>query len=258
MATYRVHKTRDYTVMSNTHLRDKTLSLKAKGLLTLMLSLPEEWDYTIAGLVAICKENETAVKSALNELKAFGYLVVTKLSPAATKSGRFEYQYDIYEKPQCENQSVEKQGKEKQGVENLPVENQGQLSTNKLSTNKSNKDNKKKERKTNSFDAIIAEYTTDEIISDLLKEWLKVRKAKRAAMTDRAIQMNIAKLDKLAIESNMSVEKYLEEVICRGWAAFYPIANYKQDPKQFTKKTEINKTSEYDSFMAELQDMYEG
>ena len=69
MAIYRVHKTKDYTVMSNTHLRDKDMSLKAKGLLTLMLSLPENWDYTINGLVAICKENETAIKSALDELK---------------------------------------------------------------------------------------------------------------------------------------------------------------------------------------------
>ena len=256
MATYRVHKTRDYTVMSNTHLRDKTLSLKAKGLLTLMLSLPEEWDYTIAGLVAICKENETAVKSALNELKKFGYLVVTKLTPDKSQSGRFEYQYDIYEQPYCENQSVEKQGKEKQGVENLPVENQGQLNTNKSIINKSITNNKK-ERKTNSFDAIISEYTTDEKISELLKEWLKVRKAKRAALTDKAIQINIAKLDKLAAESNMSVIDYLEEIICRGWAAFYPIVNYKTDPKVINKKS-VDKKSEYDSFMDELQEMYEG
>lgn len=100
--------------------------------------------------------------------------------------------------------------------------------------------NKKKERKNNSFDAIISEYTTDEKISDLLKEWLKVRKAKRAALTDKAIQMNIAKLDKLSAESNMSVEKYLEEVICRGWAAFYPITNYKQ------VKPEQPKTGSFD------------
>ena len=117
--------------------------------------------------------------------------------------------------------------------------------------------NIKKERRNNSFDTIIADYTTDEKTSDLLKEWLKVRKAKRAAMTDRAIQMNIAKLDKLAAESNMFVDEYLEEVICRGWAAFYPITNYKKDPKATTKKT-VDKKSEYDSFIAELQEMYEG
>jgi len=249
MATYRVHKTRDYTVMSNTHLRDKNLSLKAKGLLSVMLSLPEEWDYTIAGLVAICKENETAVKSALNELKKLGYLIVTKLSPAKTTSGRFEYQYDIYEQPQdIEKLNVGKQGKEKQGVENLPVENQGQLNTNKSSTDKSNTKDKKKERKTNSFDSIIESYTNDSKTIDLLKEWLKVRKAKRAAMTDRAIQMNIEKLDKLAKESKMTVNAYLEEVICRGWAAFYPINNYSSKKNVGVNgiAVEQNKTSDLD------------
>ena len=85
---------------------------------------------------------------------------------------------------------------------------------------------KKKERKNNSFDSIIADYTTDTETTELLQEWLKVRKAKRAAMTDRAIQMNIDKLDKIAAESNMTVTEYLKEIICRGWAAFYPIKNF--------------------------------
>lgn len=137
MATYRVHKTRDYTVMSNTHLRDKSLSLKGKGLLSVMLSLPDSWEYTIAGLVAISKENETAVKSALDELKQCGYLVITKLTPAQTESGRFEYLYDIYEQPQ-KKEAAENQAAEKQGVESLPVEKQGQLNTHSSNTKKSN------------------------------------------------------------------------------------------------------------------------
>ena len=87
---------------------------------------------------------------------------------------------------------------------------------------------KKKEIKNNSFDSIIAAYTTDEEITELLQEWLKVRKAKRAAMTDRAIQMNIDKMDKLAQESRMTVVEYLKEVICRGWAAFYAINDYQR------------------------------
>lgn len=234
MATYRVHKTQNYTIMSNTHLQDEALSLKAKGLLSVMLSLPENWDYTIAGLVAISKENDTAVKSTLDELKKGGYLVVTKLTPAQTDSGRFEYLYDIYEQPQ-QKEPAEKQAVEKQGVEVLGVENQGQLNTNISNTNKLNTNNKKKESK-NSFDAIIDGYIAPDGQSvrfedadkrrELLQEWLKVRKAKRAAMTDRAIQMNIDKLDKLARESSMSVVEYLSEVICRGWAAFYIINNY--------------------------------
>lgn len=91
---------------------------------------------------------------------------------------------------------------------------------------------KKKERKNNSFDSIIAAYTADAETIELLQEWLKVRKAKRAAMTDRAIQMNIDKLDKLAYESRMSVTEYLSEVIRRGWAAFYAIKNTQNIPPQ--------------------------
>lgn len=120
----RVNKTKDFTVMSNYHLRDSGLSLKAKGLLSVILSLPEGWSYSISGLVAICKESETAVKSALNELKKTRYVIVTKKNPNQTKSGRFEYEYDVYEKP-VEEQDARKQGARKQEVENLPLENLG-------------------------------------------------------------------------------------------------------------------------------------
>lgn len=131
---FNVHKNENYTIMSNYHLRERDMSLKAKGLLSVILSLPSDWDYSIAGLVAISKENETAVKSALNELKRFGYLKVTKQMPNETESGRIEYAYDIYEQP-CAKIAQENLSLGKQGVENLGVENQGQLNTNKTITN---------------------------------------------------------------------------------------------------------------------------
>ena len=136
MAIIRMNKSSDYTVMSNTHLKEKNMSLKAKGLLSLMLSLRDDWEYSVEGLVSICKESEVAVKSALNELKKFNYLKVTKLLPNQTETGRIEYIYDIFEKPQ---QGIEKQGVENLGVEILDVEiqaleNQGQLNTKELNT----------------------------------------------------------------------------------------------------------------------------
>ena len=136
MAIIRMNKSSDYTVMSNTHLKEKNMSLKAKGLLSLMLSLRDDWEYSVEGLVSICKESEVAVKSALNELKKFNYLKVTKLLPNQTETGRIEYIYDIFEKPQ---QCIEKQGVENLGVEILDVEiqaleNQGQLNTKELNT----------------------------------------------------------------------------------------------------------------------------
>ena len=75
MAVFRIERTRDYTVMSNHHLRNAKLSLKAKGLLSMMLSLPEDWNYTTRGLAKICKEGVDAIGAALRELEAAGYIV---------------------------------------------------------------------------------------------------------------------------------------------------------------------------------------
>ena len=133
MAIIRVNKTKNYITMSNYHFKEKEMSLKAKGLLSEMLSLPDNWNYSIEGLVSINKENETSIKSALNELQSFGYLKITKLMPNQTKSGRIEYIYDIYEK----KQEGEKQGIENLGVEFLGVENQEQYNiNNKINNNK--------------------------------------------------------------------------------------------------------------------------
>ena len=79
MAVYRVQRTRDYTVMSNYHLKDKGLTLKSKGLLSMILSLPEEWNYTTRGLASICKEGVDAIGSALKELETAGYIVRRQL-----------------------------------------------------------------------------------------------------------------------------------------------------------------------------------
>lgn len=100
MAVIRVNKTADYTIMGNSHLREKEMSLKAKGLMSLMLSLPNDWDYSVAGLVSICKESDSSIKSALDELKKHGYLVITKKMPNQTDSGKIEYEYNIFEYPQ--------------------------------------------------------------------------------------------------------------------------------------------------------------
>ena len=98
MAVYRVQRTRDYTVMSNYHLKDKGLTLKSKGLLSMILSLPEEWNYTTRGLASICKEGVDAIGSELKELETAGYIVRRQLRGA---NGRItDTEYIIYEQPQ--------------------------------------------------------------------------------------------------------------------------------------------------------------
>ena len=98
MAVYRVERTRDYTVMSNYHLKDTSLSLKAKGLLSMFLSFPEDWNYSTRGLAAICKEGVDAIGSTIKELEKAGYIIRRQLRGA---NGRItDTEYIIYEKPQ--------------------------------------------------------------------------------------------------------------------------------------------------------------
>ena len=97
MAVFRIEKTRDYTVMSNHHLRNVGLSLKSKGLLSMMLSLPEDWNYTTRGLAKICKEGTDSIGSALKELEQAGYIVRNRLRDSKGKI--VDVEYVIYETP---------------------------------------------------------------------------------------------------------------------------------------------------------------
>ena len=97
MAVFRIEKTRDYTVMSNHHLRNAGLSLKSKGLLSMMLSLPEDWNYTTRGLAKICKEGTDSIGSALKELERAGYIVRNRLRDSKGKI--VDVEYVIYETP---------------------------------------------------------------------------------------------------------------------------------------------------------------
>lgn len=91
MAVFRIEKTRDYTVMSNHHLKDRTLTLKSKGLLSMMLSLPDEWNYTTRGLAAICREGVDSIGAALKELETHGYIRRTQLRDEKGKITDTEY-----------------------------------------------------------------------------------------------------------------------------------------------------------------------
>ena len=98
MPVFRVEKTSSYTVMSNHHLRNPDLTLKAKGLLSLMLSLPENWDYTLKGLSCICRENVDAIRTAVWELEKAGY--ITRRQGRDEKGKMTAIEYTIYEFPQ--------------------------------------------------------------------------------------------------------------------------------------------------------------
>jgi len=216
MATFRVNKTSDYTVISNYHLREKGMSLKAKGLLTLMLSLPENWDYSISGLASICAENETAIKTGLNELKKFGYLRISKIFPNKKRGNKkIEYVYEIFEKPldkrqkeqTTEEQTLESQVVENQGVENLPlesqaVENQGQLNTKELNTNKLNT----KEVSTKEYTYVKNEFSR--LYEEIKNNWIKIAHEYKLSGT----QLKITEKRKRVI-NNLLKEYSVEEVL---------------------------------------------
>jgi|UniRef100_UPI003521DCC5 hypothetical protein len=126
MAVCRVEKTKNYTVMANYHLRDKRLSLKAVGLLSKMLSLPEEWDYTTRGLAAICKDGVDAIGAALKELESCGYLVRHRLRD---DRGRMrDTEYVIYESPHTALPDTENPYLDNPYLDKPDTENPAQLS----------------------------------------------------------------------------------------------------------------------------------
>ena len=146
MAVFRIEKTRDYTVMSNHHLKDRTLTLKSKGLLSMMLSLPDEWNYTTRGLAAICREGVDSIGAALKELETHGYIRRTQLRDEKGKITDTEYV--IYEMPQCEPPSspgtplpgTAKPYTENPDMDNPCLENRPQLNKEKRNPEKQNTD----------------------------------------------------------------------------------------------------------------------
>ena len=121
MSVYRVNKTRDFTVMGNTHLRDKNLSLKAVGLLSKMLSFNDGWQFSTRGLAALCKEGPDAILSALKELEENGYLV--RHRGRDDKGRMVSTEFDIYEMPQAGLPHRDNPHRENPDVENPDVEN---------------------------------------------------------------------------------------------------------------------------------------
>jgi len=135
MSVFKIEKTKNYTVMSNYHLRDRDLSYKAKGLLSFMLSLPEDWDYSLAGLCAISKESRDGIRSILKELQEHHYVEIEKVRG---DKGYFEYNYLIYEVPhfiEVETQ-LTNPDMENPHLDNPNVETTTQINTNIINTNK--------------------------------------------------------------------------------------------------------------------------
>ena len=147
MAIIRVEKRSNYTVVDNTFIRDMNLSMKAKGLMLLMLSLPPEWDYSVAGLAAICKEGMTAIRGALKELEDAGYL---RRERRNNEKGYFVYEYILTEIPQPHsgNLNAVEEHTATTHTEETHTENRTQLNKDLLNTEILNTDKLERENDT--------------------------------------------------------------------------------------------------------------
>lgn len=205
--------------MSNYHFKEKGMSLKAKGLLSLMLSLPDDWNYSISGLVRLSKDGKDSVMSALQELEKFGYLTRTQ---QFNEKGQFSgVEYNIYEEPQEEKPVAGEQKAEKQNTAKQDAEKPRQLNTNSLNT-KNNKDIKESSTKPETaisesdlYDILIA--FDDEELAELYREYVEWRNTTETPITKHGLKMLIKRCERLS-GFDVSIQKaMIETALIQGW-----------------------------------------
>lgn len=205
MSIVRVNKTSNYTVLSNYHFKEKKMSLKAKGLLSLMLSLPDTWNYSVSGLVALSKDGKDSVMSALAELEKFGYL---RREQMINDKGQFAgVEYNIYEQPQEDlavtaNQISEKQNTEKQNADYPPL-----LITNQLNT---------------MINKLIYELNIKDMeLLDLYQDYIQNRLMNKNPLNEKGLERLVARAKRLS-KGNIRVEKeMLDAAVRNNWKDIY-------------------------------------
>lgn len=222
MSVFRIHKTENYTVMSNHHFKERGMSLKAKGLLSLMLSLPDTWNYSISGLVTLSKDGKDSVMSALSELEKFGYLSRKQVT---NSKGQFSgVEYNIFEIPQSENPTSELPILDKRNEAKALAENRQQLSTKEIK-DESIKDlgisSTKKEKDKEEIDSILMYQVRDTELIELYWDYIDVRKDMGVPLTAKTLEILVARAKRLS-KNNVKVQKLLlENAIINGWKNIY-------------------------------------
>jgi hypothetical protein len=223
--------------MSNTHFKEKKMSLKAKGLLSLMLSLPDDWNYSVSGLVTLSKDGKDSVMSALGELETFGYLERVR---TINDKGQFSgIEYNIFETPQQEKPISENQNTDKPILDNTNAENPPLLNTNKLN----NKNNKELiELNTKGGDLEIYSDILNNIQSielrDLYIDYIEMRKNIKKPITQRGLKMLINRCERLSNFNIQEQKTMLETSIINNWGSVYLPNEIKQDREE-TKQRQI-------------------
>jgi len=191
--------------MSNYHFKEKKMSLKAKGLLSLMLSLPDDWNYSISGLVKLSKDGKDSVMSALAELEKFGYLTRERV---VDEKGRFAgVEYNIYEEPQAEKPIADNPISAKENAENSPAEKPRQLNTNQLNHLKNK--------------IFMYLNTKDEELLALYEQYITMRESINSPLTENGLEKLIERCERLS-KGNVRIQKILlESAIINNWKNVY-------------------------------------
>ena len=234
MSIVRVHKTQNFTVMSNYHFKERKMSLKAKGLLSLMLSLPDDWNYSISGLVSLSKDGKDSVMSTLAELEKFGYL---KRDRTTDSKGRFSgVEYHIYEEPQPKDSVADNQNADNQNEENQNAENPPLLNTNKIN-NEFNKElkesntNTKGDRTPISIYFDLLESIENDDLRNLYVDYIEMRRNIGAPITQRGLKMLIDRGYRLSNFHLPLHMKLLETAIINNWKnIFLPADQEEPEP----------------------------
>ena len=216
MAVFRIQKTQNYTVLSNYHFKEKNMSLKAKGLLSLMLSLPDTWNYTIAGLVTLSKDGKDSVMSALSELEDFRYL---ERKRTTNEKGQFSgIEYLIYEQPQP---IPEKPISANENSENSLAEKPRQLNTNELKT-KFNKVIKNKDTKNINDYIDILDTIPDASLRNLYVSFIESRRISGTPISRKGFELLIERVRELGGLDIERQKALLKAAVINGWKNVYP------------------------------------
>lgn len=222
MSVFRIHKTNNFTIMSNYHFKEKDMSLKAKGLLSLMLSLPEDWNYSVSGLVKLSKDGKDSVMSALSELEKFGYLTRSKV---INSKGQFSgVEYNIFEEPKRDSPVSEEQHAENPNSGKSNSGNPSQLNTNKLNTNLTNYDINKTHKGADGFlleCQDILKHIKDIELRNLFVDYVEMRRITNSPMTARGLSMLVNRCARLSNFDNKLQKEMLEAAIINNWKSVY-------------------------------------
>lgn len=213
MSVFRVNKTKNYSIISNFHFKEKKMSLKAKGLLSLMLSLPDDWNYSVSGLVALSKDGKDSVMSALNELEKFGYLIRIRV---VNEKGQFSgVEYNIFEEPQTEIPIAEKQNSEKQKAGKQNAEKPSLLNTNKIN----NLNNKNIYNINNYIEQL--DRIGDSQLRNLYVDFLEHRAYMNDPLTTKGFELLIERVRELAGLDIVKQKALLRTALINNWKNVY-------------------------------------